>query len=448
MPQADEHRKECGWQRRPRGTAAVVDNAWRGAVLALFGLALLCCRATSAGESDRAMASGPAAKPTSDPGTWVETFDSAEGWEPDGGAAVRAAETARIGSGALTFSMPGTCSKKVKPVVPRVPDVLDEGYAGVSFWVKGDGSAQFGTVVLCGQHPQWFPFKYATSFPLKDKEWHRVVVPWRDWIPEDPVFPVGQPGGAAPSNFEYVRVGNRWRITHNNAQIPPFSFSLDQLQLETQVPAAKATPPLPAFEKVRAKLAARQPVRIVCMGDSITAGTMLPHPDQERYAQVLERLLRERLGYDGVTVESRAVGGAQGNDLRLWVQRDFEGAPPDLATVMYGYNDKTWAYSSTYYAYVLGDYVDRIARQTDGSTAVLLLTPIPGRGARFVMMDDYAEAARALAAARGLQLCDVNKVFKALGRDGLNAYFADQAHPNAGGHVLLAEQLADMLARP
>jgi lysophospholipase L1-like esterase len=92
--------------------------------------------------------------------------------------------------------------------------------------------------------------------------------------------------------------------------------------------------------------------------------------------------------------------------------------------------------------------VDRIARQTDGATAVLLMTPIPGRGPRFVMMDDYAEGVRALAPRRGLPLCDVHKVFKALGRDGLDAYFADQAHPNPRGHVLLAQQLADMLAKP
>jgi lysophospholipase L1-like esterase len=396
----------------------------------------------------RRTASEPGTEPSSTPGIGVETFDTAEGWDSQDGARVQVAENARVGSGALAFDLPGMCVKKLKPIAPRVPDVLDEGYAGVSFWVKGDGSDNYGTVVLCGQHPQWFPFKYATSFPLRDTEWHRIVVPWYDWIPEDPVFAVGEPGGAAPSNFQYLRVGNKWKITHNNAKLPPFHFSMDHMQLETEVPAVEPPPALPALGDVCARLAAREPVRIVCMGDSITAGTSLANPDEERYAQVLERLLRERLGYEGVTVESRAVGGAQGNDLRLWVQRDFEATPPDVVTVMYGYNDKTWAYPSDYYGYVLADYVDRIARQTDGSTAVLLMTPIPGRGPRFVMMDDYAEAVRAVAAKRGLALCDVHEVFKALGRTSLNAYFADQAHPNARGQVLLAETLANVLAAP
>jgi lysophospholipase L1-like esterase len=387
-----------------------------------------------------------AAEPTGDSSTWIEPFDSAEGWKAAGDAGLRVADEGAVGAGALTFDLPGTVVKKLGPICPRVPDALGEGYAGVSFWVKGDGSDGYGTVVLCGQHPQWFPFKYATSFPLSDTAWHRIVVPWHDWIPEDPVYPVGTPGGAPPSNFQYLRVGNRWKITHNNAQIAPFSFSLDQMQLEAEVPPVPPAPPLQPLEGVRAKLAAKQPVYVLCLGDSITAGTSLRNANEERYAQVLERLLRERLGYEDVTVESRAVGGAGGNDLRLWVQRDFEGIAPDLVTVMYGYNDKTQAHPRDYYAYVMGDYLDRIARQTDGTAAVLLMTPIPGKNARFLMMDDYAEAVRELAAGRGVALCDMHRVFKALGRSGLDSYMADQAHPNAQGHVLMAETLADMLS--
>ena len=43
-------------------------------------------------------------------------------------------------------------------------------------------------------------------------------------------------------------------------------------------------------------------MQVLCLGDSITAGTSLGRPDEERYAQVLERMLRKRLGYDGVSV--------------------------------------------------------------------------------------------------------------------------------------------------
>lgn len=388
----------------------------------------------------------PGVAPKSEPGTWVETFDKTEGWERQGGGRIEPAAEAAVGAGAATFSLPGALFKKVQPPKPRVPGALDEGYQGVSFWAKGDGSDQFGTVVLCGAHPLWFPFKYAYSFPLKETAWKKYVVAWRDWIPEDPVYPVGSPGGAAPSNIQYVKVGSKWAITHNNRELPKFSFGLDQLQLEAEAPAEAPAPALQKLDAVRAKLAARQPVQILCLGDSITAGTSLGKPDEERYAQVLERLLRQRLGYDGVSVLSRAVGGAQVNDLRLWAARDFAAVAPDLVVIMVGYNDKSWGYPADYYASALSDYLDRVARLTQGRAAAVLMPPIPGRGARFVMMDDYADAVRKLAAARGVALCDMNKVFKAFGRDGLSAYFADDAHPAAKGHAVMAETLADALA--
>ena len=389
--------------------------------------------------------SKPGAAPTSESSTWIETFDNTEGWERQGGARIEPASQAAVGSGAATFSMPGTMTRKIKSPKPLANEALDEGYPGISFWAKGDGSDQFGTLVLCGMHPQWFPFKYGYSVPLKDTNWKRYVVSWRDMIPEDATYPVGTPGGAPPSNLQFLKIGSKWTITHNNKPLPKFSFSIDHIQLESVVPDASPIPSLQTIDTVRAKLTAKQPVSILCLGDSITAGTSLGNPDNERYAQVLERMLRERLGTDTVTVVSRAVGGAQGNDLRLWTERDFTGIEPDLTIIMFGYNDKTWGYPADYYGYVLSDYVDRIAAKTSGKTSVLLLPPIPGRGPRFVMMDDYAETARKIAAERGLALCDVNKVFKTFGREGLNTYMADDAHPNAKGHVLMAQTIADVL---
>lgn len=391
--------------------------------------------------------SKPGATPASDPSTWLETFDSAAGWERQG-ARVEPAPEAAVGSGAATFFLPGFITKKIAAPNPRDPDALDEGWAGISFWVKGDGSDQFGTLVLCGMHPQWFPFKYACSFPLKDTAWRQFKFRWSDLVPEDATDAIGTPGGAPPSNIEHVKVGSKWSTTHNNRAMPKFSFSLDHLQLEADLPPAAEAPARPGLDAVQAKLAGKKPVSILCLGDSITAGTSLGNADQERYAQVLERLLRERCGYDEITVVSRAVGGAQGNDLRLWVERDFTGIEPDLAIVMFGYNDKTWGYPADYYGHIVSDYVRRIARQTAGRTAVLLLTPIPGRGPRTIMMDDYAEAARRVAKNDAIALCDMHQVFKAFGREGLNAYMADNAHPNTKGHATMAQTIADVLAPP
>ncbi|HBC88694.1 MAG TPA: hypothetical protein DCZ94_17260 [Lentisphaeria bacterium] len=381
------------------------------------------------------------------PNATLEDFEAASGWEKQNGAQVESADSASVGKGAVKFSGPGLAFKKVKGIKPLKLDSLNDGYEGISFYVKGDGSDMYGTIVLCGQHPLWFPFKYAYSFPLKDTEWKKVMVPWDKFVPEDPVYAIGTPGGMPPSGIQNLKLNNKWNIYHNNKPMPKFSFSIDQIQFEEKVPSEKNTPKLKSFDEVLKLLKDKKPVSILCLGDSITAGTSLKSPDTERYAQVLEKLLRKQYGYDQITVISKAVGGAQGNDLRLWLDRDFAGTPPDLVTIMYGYNDKTWGYPKEYFTYSLNDYLDRIARKTNGASSVLLITTIPGKNERFFMMDDYAECVRGIAKERGLALCDAAKEFKAFGRAGIDSYMADQAHPNAKGHEVMANSIAGALGK-
>lgn len=200
------------------------------------------------------------------------------------------------------------------------------------------------------------------------------------------------------------------------------------------------------FSEIQAIVRAKKPVRIVCIGDPITAGTGLPDKEKQRYAVLLQEMLRQRLAYDQVFAESRAVGGARLTDARAWVPRDFVGSPPDLVTVLYGYNDKSGAHTKAYFKDSLNDYLDRIARQTGGGTAVLLLTTTPGLGPRFVMMDDYADAVRETAKARGLACFDLQKVFKEMGRAKIEGYFGNMAHPNAEGHRIIARAIAAFLA--
>ena len=127
-----------------------------------------------------------------------------------------------------------------------------------------------------------------------------------------------------------------------------------------------------------------------------------------------------------------------------WMQ--VADLPLALVTILYGYNDKSGAHTKAYFKDSLNDYLDRIARKTGGKTAVLLLPTIPGMGPRFVMMDDFADAVRETAQARGLACFDLQKVFKAIGREKINDLLADMAHPNAEGHRLIAEAIANVLA--
>lgn len=352
--------------------------------------------------------------------------------------AVAAVDSPFPGQQAVQVTMPGMVTRQLTRT--QVPgSAAWDGYAGVSFWVKGDGSDQYGCLALVG------PYPFVTYFPLANQEWHQLVVPWHDFVPESQVDPIGSYGGMPPSGIQAIRLGSRWTIGHNNAPIPEHRYAVSRIELVEELPAPPPVPAARSFGEVLALLKAKQPVRIQCMGDSITAGTGLADRDRERYATQTQDLLRRWLGYEVILCYSHAVGGAKLTDARAWIPRDFAGTTPDLVTVWYGYNDKSNAFTRESYAKSLNDYLDRVQRVTGGRAAILLFATGPGCGPRFTMLDDYAETVRETARQRGLPCFDIHAILKAIGREELNEFFGDLAHPNARGHELIADHLATFL---
>ena len=365
-----------------------------------------------------------------------------EGWgSTQKPATVELSTNAHEGAGAISVTMPGQVYGDVYKGYP--PAAWDD-LAGVSFWARGDGSDQWGCMALTGAGSNG-SYSYCYFFPLRSEEWRRYEVAWEDWIPEGAYAPIGTTGSLPPSGIQRIRLGTRWTITHNNAAIPAHSYAVDEVRLEETIARGERPGAPRRLGKVMARLRDKQPVHIVCMGDSITAGTSLADKDAERYATRLQAELRKRLGYEQVYVESRAVGGAKLTDARAWVKRDFPGTPPDLITVLYGYNDKSGTWSASEFAWSLEDYIVRLTAATHGGAAILPLTTIPGGGPRYLMLDDFAQAVRDVSRNRGLTYCDLQATFKALGRDGVLPLLADAAHPNAQGHEVIARALADFL---
>jgi len=374
----------------------------------------------------------------------LEDFETLDGWKVTSKtASFEKADTAAVGEGAICVNLPGMVYKQLSKR-PLPGSAAWDRYGGVSFWVKGDGSDLFGCLALCPNRPTG-NYTYVCYFPLKDKSWHKLTLSWDDFVPEGQYDPIGTRGALPPSGIQTIRFGSRWTIYHNNAKIPRHQYCIDQIQIEEKVEKPGPVPATRPFAEALDLLKARKEIHIVCMGDSITAGTSLADKDRERYAVRLQEILRKRLGCDRIFCESRAVGGAKLTDARAWVPRDFVGDPPDLVTILYGYNDKSAAHTKEYFKKSLNDYIDRIARKTGGKTAILLFPTIPGLGPRFIMMDDYADAVRETAKERGLACFDLQKVFKEIGRDKMEQYLADMAHPNAEGHRIIADAIAGFL---
>lgn len=346
--------------------------------------------------------------------------------------------------GAVTFRNPE--GKGATVLIPLDAETLAaneawDGSNGISFRVRGDGSDNWGRVAFGNR-----AHMYELYFPLANDEWHEVRVHFDELVGAVAVRDIGTLGMLPPSGIRNIQLGDRWYLHWNNSPMPEHSFAIDDLTLIADAPEPAPAPVPRPLEDVLQKLRDREPVSIQCMGDSITAGTGLPDRDTQRYAVLLGQKLRERLGYDQIECYSRAVGGARITDARFWAPRDFDGVQPDLVTIAYGYNDKSGAYPADFFSWAMNDYIDRIARLTDGQAAICPITTLPGGSHRFVMMDDYAQVIRDLADAReNVTAIDLAAEIKPMGRQAWMQYLGDMAHPNVDGHEWLAETLADWI---
>lgn len=322
-------------------------------------------------------------------------------------------------------------------------------YQGISFRVKGDGSDEYGSVSVGVGAWTW---NHRFCFPLKNTSWHTITVAWRDFASGRGIYGnITEPGSLMPADITSIGFGDSWTIREKNKKISPFSYSVADFKLVEKVPAERNPIQSVSLKKtlketVR-KMKKGEAVSILCIGDSVTAGTSVEKPEENSYPSQLQTILRKQTGNNNITVINCGVGGATGSDLRVWLERDFQNSTPDLALIMYGGNDKSSAVSPDTYKWSLGDYVARIQHKTNGGTAILLLPVIPWRDGSLHELSDYAELVRELASEKKLPYCDLAQVFKSIDKKDFTSLYADLAHPNAKGQHLIAETLANFIMK-
>ena len=320
---------------------------------------------------------------------------------------------------------------------------------GISLEVKGDGSEFYFPLVLngFGSNRGW---KYTAYVLVRGKDWQKVTIGFDRFTgPSGSIYwDFGMPGTFGAGSIDGITFGDKWKITHCNRKQTKKTFLVRNIKLVSQVePYVMKSYPVKKVADVIARMKAGKKVSIICTGDSITAGSCVEDADLNRYGVKLQNKLRKAFNNNNIDVEVVAVGGARTFDLRVWAERDFGGKKPDLVTVMIGYNDKSSQSSPDYYYGSLSRAVDRILGVTEGSPAILLLPPIPGQGARYNMMDDYAETCKKLARDRKIEFFEMAPAFKKLPLATFTSYFADMAHPNADGHEFIAQQITGYLTR-
>jgi lysophospholipase L1-like esterase len=190
-----------------------------------------------------------------------------------------------------------------------------------------------------------------------------------------------------------------------------------------------------------------RPVKIVCLGDSIT-GAYYHSGGIHAYPELLELALRRTYPQARVTVINAGVSGETTVNGLARFDRDVAARQPDLVTIMFGTNDLVKLPLEDFRRN-LRELCNR-ARQTGAEVVVCTQNSVTDTEARpGTKLATYTEVIREIGHAEGIAVVDVHARFAAIrDRDPLawTRLASDEIHPNFDGHLLIARLIAETIA--
>lgn len=189
------------------------------------------------------------------------------------------------------------------------------------------------------------------------------------------------------------------------------------------------------------------PIRVACVGDSITFGSGIPNRAQDSYPAQLQQLLGT--GYE---VRNFGVSGAtllRQGDKPYWKQPAYAQAQafkPDVVVIKLGTNDskpQNWKFKNEFAA----DAQALVAsfRALPSRPRVLLCLPVPAYRVNFgingdIILKEQIPLLRQAAYATASELVDLQTPFLDKG-----AWFADGIHPGAAGAGYMAKNICEVI---
>jgi len=203
----------------------------------------------------------------------------------------------------------------------------------------------------------------------------------------------------------------------------------------------------PVLPRIAEKLAAKQPLKIACLGDSVT-GVYYHTGGRRAYPEMIAVALEAVYPQAKITIINAGVSGNSTQDALKRLQKDVLDHKPDLVTVMFGLNDMVRV--------PLGDYqanLKTIVEKCRGVGAeVLLCTPnavIETGGRPTAKLITYCDAMKEAGRQLNVPVCDCYAAHTALReRDALawRLVMSDEIHPNMDGHKLNAVAICRALS--
>ncbi len=204
--------------------------------------------------------------------------------------------------------------------------------------------------------------------------------------------------------------------------------------------------------------AADAKVRIVTLGDSITAGVRPGVKREETFAARLQALLREK-GAD-VEVINVGIGGERTDQALKRLAKDVISRKPALVTIMYGTNDSYVDKGKDASRITQAEYkanLEKLVAELRAAGIIPVLMTEPRWGAKAglngagehpnVRLEKYVNACRDVAKEKKVALVDHFKIWsdRESGGADVGAFTTDQCHPNPEGHRMIAEAMLPVI---
>ncbi len=223
----------------------------------------------------------------------------------------------------------------------------------------------------------------------------------------------------------------------------------------------------------------RDGLRIVCLGDSVTAGVFelvrtgtyyfggYIYDEKSAYPALLENILRNEYGCDAV-IYNAGISGDTAGDGAARLERDVFIREPEIITVCFGLNDVCLE-DPEFFKSELEDLFAAI-RAWDPEVKILFLTPnmlatyvheetkddyvnyAMANGNVYItksgMLDRYMETARTVCEEHDIPVCDAYAYWKQIyaeGTDITELLATHVTHPSREMHVIFARMLAESM---
>lgn len=189
--------------------------------------------------------------------------------------------------------------------------------------------------------------------------------------------------------------------------------------------------------------AGNEPVRIVCIGDSIT-GVYYHSGSRRAYPEMLQLALKQIYPQSQLTVINAGRSGDTTTGGLQRLERDVLAHKPQLVTIMFGMNDLV----KTPVDVFRKNLREMIARCRQSGAEILLCTQnsvVETEQRPSARLAEFTEVIRDVANAEFLAVADCHAAFEAVraaDADEWNLLLSDAIHPNMAGHKLFAETLA------